>query len=88
MKPTLTVTAKEYPVPGAKKLCLPNGNPARLTSWQIFKGNTHNLAGLSVEGGFWACLHLATRRVLINRRAAETNCELISKLPRNKVSAE
>lgn len=40
----------------------------------------YSRTNLGSEGEFWACLHLATRRRLINRRAAETNCELISKL--------
>lgn len=40
----------------------------------------HSRTNLGSEGEFWACLHLATRCRLINRRAAETNCELISKL--------
>jgi len=55
---------------------------------QVFKDNAYKSLAGSRKPDSGRVSHLATRRLLINRRAAETNCELISKLPRNKVSAK
>lgn len=62
------------------------GKPLKLseeTVWITISPNPTNLQGIW-EGE--PPLGVSPSGVLINRRAAETNCELISKLPRDKVS--